>query len=260
MLHRLVIISLCLAHLLSHAHEPDTAAIAALNAEIRQHPDPAPLYVRRAALHLERGDWQACLIDLEHAERRQHADLALLRGKALLMGKHFEHALAVLQPLAHDPAALLIRSRAHAALGETQAAAADCQKALQLIPKPDPDHFLECADFLCRAGRRDDALALLDHAPQLTVIVARAMQLEPPDAALQRLDALIATSSIPEPLLAKRATFLAQIGREAESAAAWQNLAQRIAAMPPQARGSHAMSKLTLQSHQALAALRGISP
>jgi len=127
---------------------------------------------------------------------------------------------------------------------------------MKRLEHPEPDHFLEGADMLCRAGRSADALALLNRAPQTIVIVERAMQLEAPDAALKRLAALIEASQIKEPLLAKKAVFLAQNGREAESAAVWRTIADRITRLPAQARGSHAMSKLAQQAHYALAALQ----
>ena len=238
------------------AHEAEERIYARVSAEIAAQPQDAALWVRRAALCLEMRDWQACLTDLERAERLGEMDLELLRARALVCGKHFEHALAVLRPLEQHAGSLRLRAQTQAALKNFAQAAVDAEKVLQLTPRPEPDDYLECAGFLCQAGRPADALAMLDRAPQTIVIVERAMPLEKPAAALRRLDALIATSQVKEPLLAKKAVFLAQNGREADSAAAWRTLAERITALPPQARGSHAMSKLAQQAHHALAALQ----
>lgn len=253
---RLIAIYLGLAVVMAHAHEAEEETIARVTAKIRLHPDSGELYVHRATLHLERRDWQACLIDLERGERLHQRDLSLLQARALVIGKHLAHAVAVLQPLSSDPAALMVRARAQAALTNARAAADDFECAIRLMPQPEPDHFIECAELLCRANRRNEALALLNRAPQTPVIVERAMKLETPGDALKRLNALIVASAIKEPLLAKKAVLLAQCGRETESVAVWQMITQRIAAMPEQARGSHAMSKLMIQTQQALAALR----
>jgi DNA-binding SARP family transcriptional activator len=129
------------------------------------------------------------------------------------------------------------------------------------MPKPEPDHLIEAAEMLVQAGREDDALRWLDRAPLLAVTVERAVAIEMragrADAALRRMDALIEASSVKEPLLAKRASLLAQAGRMNDSIQAWESLLKHMVSMPPQARESHAMSKLALQTQQALASLRG---
>ena len=237
-------------------HEDEGKTIARMSDEIDAKPADGSLFTRRAALHLERGDWQACLVDLERAERTGQGGLEVLRARALMAGRHYEHAIAVVRPVADDAMAAILMARAEAALGRVAEAAEDYHQAMKRLAHPEPDHFLEGADLLCRAGRSHDALALLDRAPQTIVIVERAMQLEAPEAALKRLEALIEASQIKEPLLAKKAVFLAQNGREAESAAVWRTLANRLTRLPAQARGSHAMSKLAQQAHHALAALQ----
>ena len=237
-------------------HEDEGKTIARLSDEIAAKPSDGSIFTRRAALHLERGDWQACLVDLEKAERAGQGGLEVLRARALMAGRHYEHVITVARPLAGDAMAAILMARAEAALGRVGEAAEDYDQAMKRLAHPEPDHFLEGADLLCRAGRARDALALLERAPQTIVIVELAMQLETPDAALKRLDALIDASQVKEPLLAKKAVFLAQNGREAESAAVWRTLADRITRLPPQARGSHAMSKLAQQAHHALAALQ----
>ena len=237
-------------------HEDEGKTIARLSDEIAAKPADGSLFTRRAALHLERGDWQECLVDLERAERMGQRGLELFRARALMEGRHYEHAIAVVRPVADDAMAAILLARYEAALGRVAEAAEDYHQAIKRLAYPEPDHFLEGADLLCRAGRSSDALALLNRAPQTIVIVERAMQLEAPEAALKRLEALIEASQIKEPLLAKKAVFLGQNGREAESAAVWRTLADRITRLPPQARGSHAMSKLAQQADHALAALQ----
>ena len=257
---RLLILCLGLLVVRAAAHEAEAKTLTRLIAAIAAQPQDAALWVRRAALRLEMRDWQACLVDLERAERLGAEDLELLRARALVQGERFEYALAVLRPMEQHAGALRLRAQTQAALHHFEEAAVDAEKALQLTPQPEPDDFLESAEFLCLAGREDDALAMLDRAPQLPVIVERAMRLEKPASALRRLESLISSAAVPEPLLARKAVLLAQNGREADSVTVWKQITQRIAAMPPQARGSHAMSKLTLQAHQALEALQQHTP
>lgn len=237
-------------------HEDEGKTIARLSDEIAAKPNDGSLFTRRATLHLERGDWQACLVDLERAKRTGKGGLEVLRARALIAGRHYEHAIAVVRPVADDAMAAMMMARAEAALGRVAEAADDYHQAMKRLAHPEPDHFLEGADLLCLAGRSHDALALLDRAPQTIVIVERAIQLEAPEAALKRLEALIEASQIKEPLLAKKAVFLAKNGREAESVTVWRTLADRLTRLPPQSRGSHAMSKLAQQAHHALAALQ----
>ena len=141
-------------------HEDEGKTIARLSDEIAAKPASGSLFVRRAALHLERGDWQACLVDVERAERAGQGGLELLRARALMAGRHYEHAIAVVRPVADDAMAAILMARAEAALGRVGEAAEVYHQALKRMPDAEPDHFLEGADLLCRAGRPNDALAL----------------------------------------------------------------------------------------------------
>ncbi len=220
--------------------------------------------MKRASLFLETGDWTACLADLERAERLHQTGLHRMRAEALLMGKHEHHAIALLNSHLEDAEGLWIRARALAAVGDADSAAKDCHAVLKMRSKPEPDIYLQCADFYCRAGEVEKALSVLDEGPAIASIIQKAISLETQlgriERALQRLETLMDESSIPEPLMAQQASLLAQAGHLDESLKVWKKLTQRIAAMPPQARGSHAMSKLTQQAHQALAALQNHTP
>lgn len=265
MVTRLTLLCFGLLIGLAHGHESEDVSLVRVSAEIAREPTQATLYVQRAALYLERRDWQACLVDLERAERGRASNLAMMRARALLLGHHAPSALALIEDhLSQHPGdvqAWMLQARAHASLEHWTAAAQSWGQALGLMPKPEPDHLVEAAEAFVRAGRGDEALRWLDRAPMLTVTVERAVEIEMragrSDAALRRMDALIEASRVKEPLLAKRASLLAQAGRVDDSIQAWESLLKQIASMPPQARGSHAMSKLMLQAQQALASLRG---
>jgi tetratricopeptide (TPR) repeat protein len=259
---RSTLLLLSLACLESMAHDSGKSAMAHVSAQILQSPDRAEPYVRRAALYLESRDWAACLVDLEHAARLHETGLYQMQAEALLLGKHERHAIALLDAHAEDAGALWIRARAKAALGDMRAAAIDCQEALKKLPRAEPDLYLQCADFYCRDGQMEKALSVLDSGPKIPALVQRAIHLETQlgrtDQALRRLDALIASSSVPESLIAQRASLLAQAGQMQASLETWEKLHQRIAIMQPPVRGSQAMSQLFSQSNQAISALRSI--
>lgn len=243
--------------------------VTALDAEISAHPDDAALYTRRAFIHLEHGDWQACLIDAERAERCAAAtpSIILLRGRALAAGGQHQAALGVfsdhLKCHPSDAAVLMERARTRSALKQHAEAADDFSAAMRQIAKPEPDAVYEHVALLCAVGRKADALAVLDaallKAPALTTLVNRAVALElelgKPVAAASRVASLIPDARIKEPLMAKHAALLAQAGATEESLSVWRALQSRLAAMPPLQRGSHAMSKLAGQAANAIAAL-----
>lgn len=256
------------------AHGTSHELIEAASREIAARPDDASLYLRRAFFYLEHGDWNACLLDVNAAERLQPQDpgAGLLRGRALAAGGRFGEAKAVLDGLlASHPdnaAALMQRARVLAALGQKAEAADEFARAMSHMPQPEPDHVFELVFFLCNAGRETDALAAIDKAlvrmRGLQSLVDRAAEIEMKlgrhDAALHRLDDAIQTARIKEPLLAKRATLLARAGRTRDSIDEWKALQERILAMPPLERGSLAMSRLLEQARHASGALANRLP
>ncbi len=251
-------------------HGTDHELIEAATRAISDHPEEAALYLRRAFLHLEHGDWPACLADAERAKRRQPGDpgVDLLRGRALAAGGRFPEARTVLDRFvaAHPdhPVALLNRARVRAALEQPREAAADFAAAIALLPRPEPDLVFELVALLVRAGRPLDALAALDTALRTTpgqpVLVDRAVEIEMelgrPDAALRRMEEAIRTVRVPEPWLVKRASLLARAGLTRDSITAWREVQARVAARSPDARQSHAMSAVADQAHRAIAALQ----
>lgn len=251
------------------AHDSSDAAIARLTNDLSRNPGDARLYVERAGLHLEHGDWKSCLADLDLAGRHAHSDLALdrMRGRALALGGQLKEAIRLLDcHLASHPSdasAWMERGRVHEAMGELQTAAEDRLRALDLTPRPEPDAIIGCADLLVKLGRDDEALKRLDQAPLLPVLVDRAVRIELArsrhDAALRRIDALIAVTKVPEPLLAVRASVLARAGRTADAIAGWKALSQRIGNLPPGIRSSQSMQSLASQCDQALESLQQTS-
>lgn len=256
------------------AHGASHELIESASREIAARPDDAPLYLRRAVLHLEHGDWRACLLDVGEAERRQTQDIGadFVRARALSAGACFAEAKVALDRFIaahpeHAPA-ILERARVLRALGKTEQAAEEFARAMTRIPRPEPDQVFELAAFLCAAGREAEALAAIDQAlkvtPGVPSLIECAVKIEMDrknfDAALRRIEEAIRSVKTKEPLMARRAAVLAQAGRITESLAAWRELQVRLAALPGAERESHAMASLLKRTRHAIGALTSLHP
>lgn len=245
--------------------------IAELEAQLISKPDDAALHFTLADVYQHHGNWAATLHELTIVDRLAPAQFEtnLLRGQALAAGGQMVAAKTALDAfLAAHPRhslGLMARARVVGALGDRQQAAVDFARAVQVAEVPEPDWIAELARFLELAGRREEALRALDEglgklgpipslqleAIELEITASRA------DAAVARIDAMMKSAPRPEPWMAAKASALARCGRIADSRAAWQGLIAHLAQLPPLERGSHAMSRLAEQAHQALAALSG---
>lgn len=256
------------------AHGTSHEMIDSATRAISSCPGDASLYLRRAVLHLEHGDWRACLLDVDEVERLQtrEVDAGFVRARALAAGGNFPEAMAVLDKfLAAHPAhaaALMERARLFGALGRRAEAAEEFTRAMSHVPQPEPDQVFELAALLCTAGREADALRAIDRAleatPGVPSLVECGVKIEMGlghfDAALRRIEEAIRAAGVKEPLMARRASVLAQAGRTGESVAAWRELQARLAALPAAECGSHAMSSLLERTRHAIGALTSLHP
>ena len=255
-------------------HGTSHELIDAATRAIAEKPEDAARYLRRAKLHLEHGDLNACLSDVAEAERRQGQEIgaALVRGRAFAAGGRFEEAREVLDRIIEThpdhAGALMDRARVLRALGKKEEAAEEFARAMSRVPQPEPDQVFELAAFLCVAGREAEALAAIDKAlkatPGVPSLVECAVKIEMDrknfDAALRRIDDAIRAVKTKEPLMARRAAVLAQAGRIAESLAAWKELQMRLAALAGAERESHAMASLSERTRHAIGALTSLHP
>ena len=249
------------------AHGAIHEQLQALAVALENSPDDPALCFRQAELLVAHDDREAAERSLDRVETLApgHYPTALPRARLALAAGRPEQAVVLLADhLAAHPAddtALLLRARAHAALGLHQeardayleiwrrsGAAAGC------------DLVQEIADAL--AGNSPaEALAVLDAGLQrhgsVPSLLLRALDLDLAlnrhDSALQRVQLLRGLSPRPEPWLARRAEILAQAGRAAESRAAWQALAAHLATLPNLDRGTPAMRQLAARARTALA-------
>ena len=241
-----------------------------LNEQIEASPNDGALLFQRGWTSFLHGDWQACLIDVEKAERLapDKYPFDYVRGQALALGGKFGAAKTVLDDFIkahpeHGPATAA-RARCCDKLGQHDAALADFSAALDKRPEPEPDLYLETAEAFMAQKRQKDAAQVLQtgiqrlgNIPSLTL---KALDIETAthqyDLALQRVDAMQKAAPRPEPWMAKRAALLSEAGRAADASNAWTALRDRIAGLPNLERGSNAMSVLAQEAETALAALK----
>jgi tetratricopeptide (TPR) repeat protein len=249
------------------AHGPLLEQIEAVTAQIEQDPSAARLYLRRGELHRIHEDWDAAIADYDRAAALAPADdtIDFLRGRALLEAGRAVAARVVLDRyLALHPdhaEARVARARALAALGQFRAAAADYTRAIDRLPRPDPDLYLERARAELAAQEIRSALAGLDAGmarlgpvPALQMLaIELELKLGRVDAALARLEKAAAQSPRKETWLARRGEILAQAGRRKEARAAYVAALAAIEALPANARQTMAMADLESQVRSALA-------
>jgi tetratricopeptide (TPR) repeat protein len=249
------------------AHGPLQEQIDVMTAQIAQDPSAARLYLRRGELHRLHEDWGAALADYERAAALAPSDdtVDFLRGRALLeAGKPAPARVALDRYLARHPdhaEALITRARTLGALGQFRAAAVDYTHAIERLPRPDPDHYLERArtELAAREIKRalaglDAGIARLGPVPALQMF---AIELELKqgrvDAALVRLDKAAAQSPRKETWLARRGEILMHAGRRNEARSAYAAALAAIEALPASARQTKAIVDLEGRVRSALA-------
>jgi len=219
-----------------------------------------------ANLHAQHGDTALALKDLDKVEALAPGKFPtdLIRGEAYFVARDFAKAKQALdrQLVSHPETARawLLRARTERELGQPTASFADYREALKRTTSTEPDIVQELADALAAAGKKAEAVEVLNEGiqklGQIPSLILRALDLEIElkkfDAALRRIEQARADAPRPEPWIARRATALAQAGRGEESRAAWKALIDRLDSLPDNERTSRAMSKLRDEAREAL--------
>jgi tetratricopeptide (TPR) repeat protein len=249
------------AALPARAHQEIEDAIARLNAAIAAAPADAELYLTRGELYAKHEDFVTAEANYLRAEELapRLPRLALAQGRLALAQhqpaearSHLDRALA-LDP--RDAEALIIRGRAYFASGDRGRALADYNAALALLPQPRPELYLERAGYFAAPA---DAIRSLDEGiarlGPVHTLQLRALALEESlgriDAALARIDGLMAQSERRESWLKHRGDLLARAARHAEARAAYAAAIAEIAALPDWLRDSPATRQLASELAQ----------
>jgi tetratricopeptide (TPR) repeat protein len=239
-------------------HPEIEAALTRLNEQIATAPASAELYLERGQLYAKHADWISAeanyLRAAELAPSLPRLDsmrgaLALANGAFLEARSHLDRAVGL---NARDPEALILRSRSRAALNDRAGAADDLATALEILPNPRPELFLEYAGL---SSTPADAIRILD-AGMARIGLAhtlqqRALELEEAggriDDALTRLQRIADLSERKEMWLKRRGDLLARVGRTTEARAAYAAALAAIAALPDWLRESPDTTRLTAE-------------
>jgi tetratricopeptide (TPR) repeat protein len=252
---------------LALAHGDLHDQIANMDRQIAAQPQSAALYLRRAELHRIHREWDAA--DLDYAKvlalEPKHPEAAWLRARAWLEAGKSAVALPELDRyIAQFPdhaSARLTRARALVAAGRNVQAAADYEAALERLPEPEPDYYLEQRNAQQAAGLSPAAqlagiekgLRRLGPVPSLEDaaldVEVRAKQWE---AALARLDRQAAMAARKERWHYRRGLVLAQADRSQHAAAAFRASLEAIDRLPPALRSPRATAVLAEQVGQEL--------
>lgn len=234
--------------------------IVEVSSQIEKQPRNAELYMRRAELHRAHYDWDLAQADFDYAyaldPKIPAIDLA--RARMFLEANWpLSCKTAVERFLAKDPSnweGRMIRARALAKLNRGLEAAEDYTKAIAKAPDGRPELFLERAQALASAGKEhvDEAIKGLDEGMQsmgpLVTLQLYAMDLETEnaryDAALKRIDSVMAKAPRKETWLERRGNILRQAGRPEEAKKAYQAALDAMKTLPPGRRNVPAMVEL----------------
>lgn len=230
------------------AHPEIEQALTRLNAELTAAPQNAELYLERGELYARHAEFisaeanylRAAELAPDHPRlARARGALELATGQPLAARKLLDAALA---RAPQDAEALVLRSRAHAALANPGAAVADLDRAIALVSAPSPELFLARAALLPPADAVQSLDAALERIGPVMSLHLRALALEESlgriDAAVARLDRIAQQSERKETWLKQRGDLLRRAGREREAHDAYASALAAIAALPDWLRES----------------------
>lgn len=228
--------------------------------EIEKSPRDAELYIRRGDLHRAHQDWDASQADYDYAfalnPKLEMIDLA--RGRMFLEANWpLSCKTALDRFLARHPdhvEGLTVRARALVKLNRRVEGAQDYTRAIAKGSEGKPELFIERAQALAAEGKEhvDAAIKGLEEGIQklgpLVTLNLLALDLETEhgryDAALKRLDDVMAKAPRKETWLERRGNILRQAGKPAEARAAYQAALDAMKTLPPTRRNVPAMLDL----------------
>ena len=263
-------LTLCAISVLS-AHGDLHEQIAAASRAIAARPRDATLYLARGELYRAHHDTDPALADYATALRLDPTLEAahLARGRLLVEANRAAEALPDLDRfLARRPDhadALVIRARARAAVGNAPHAREDYDRALSLAANP--DWFIERARVVRSSAGAAAAIDGLDeglaHLGPILTLTLEAIDCELSlgrhDAALARLDRLVAVSGAHPQWSLHRGDILLAAGRPAEARRAFSTAINDLDALPPTRRRTRQNAALRARATSALVHLDTIT-
>ncbi|MEP6703030.1 MAG: tetratricopeptide repeat protein [Betaproteobacteria bacterium] len=244
------------------AHGDLHGQIVEMDRQIAAQPTNTALLLRRAELHRIHREFVAADSDFAAvlALDSKHPDALWMRARGMLEAGNPGAALPELDRyLAQNPdhaTARLTRARTLAALGRYPQAAADFTLALERLPEPTPDHYLELVNAQRSAGASAAAqlasigkgISRLGSVPSLEDLGSQIeLRAKMWDAALFRIDKQSTLAARKERFQYRRGQILAQAGRREEAVAELRESLLTIDALPTAQRTQRATVQLTEQ-------------
>jgi tetratricopeptide (TPR) repeat protein len=232
--------------------------------------NPARLYLERGELQREHGLWEAAAADYDRAAQLDPglAGVDFCRAKLLADRGELDAARAMFdRALQRNPAdgeCWVGRARVRLKLGQRTAAIADFRRGLELLPRPEADYVRELAETLATAGDVEGALRSLDEGIKklgpIVPLQGYALNLElgrkNPDAALARLETILAGTARKEKWFARRGDILVVVGRAAEARKSYEAALAAINRLPGPLQQGPAMIELRGHVDAALSGIK----
>ncbi len=243
--------------------------ILAVTEELRQKPRDAELYYRRGELYRRHGLLDLAWADLEASQRygSNRVMLDLSRGLLLSEAKWPVSAKTYLDRfLASEPKHVpghAARARVFLQLTNQEAAVKDLTSAILYSEDPQPELYVERAQVQGEAGPsglRDALRGLEEGLKRMGSVITlelHALDLElrltQTNAALARLDKIVAQSPRKEAWCAKKGDILQNAGRWVEARAAFAEALRHLEKLPASRRNVPALQELATRIRTAQA-------
>ena len=257
----------------ARAHGDMHAQIVETTKQIERDPGNAQLYFNRGEFHRAHRDWDLAQADYDRAIalNPQLSVVDFARGSLYLEAGWPQSAKVALdrflKKTTNHVEGLVARARTLVKLEQPLAAAGDFTRAIDLGTESRPDLYIERAQALTAEDKPDPEAALrgleegIKKLGPLITFQLYAIDLEIKqkrfDAALARLDEVMAKSPRKESWLARRGEILLQAGRAGEAREAFEAALKAIAALPAARRQVPAMVDLEKRLRSALEGAAG---
>jgi tetratricopeptide (TPR) repeat protein len=236
--------------------------------------NPARLYLERGELQREHGLWEAAGADYDRAAQLDPglAGVDLCRGRLLADRGQLEAARAMfgkaLECNPSDGEAFVGRARVLVKLGQRQAAIGDYWNGMERLGAPQTEYVLELARLLTAEGKVEEALRALDEGIKklgpILPLQGYALDLElgrkNNDAALARLETILARAMRKESWFARRGDIMLEAGRTAEARKSCEAALAAVQRLPGRLQQGPAMVKLQAHVNAALAGITNGPP
>ena len=235
-----------------------------LRPKIKQDPSNVELRFKLAEAHVDHDEWKSALAELDRIEKLAPGKhpLGYLRGRSLALAKRWAEAKQELDgfitAFPNHEEAHMWRARVRIELGDKEGASEDYRNACRT--SRNPECITEFAGVLNGQDRAKESVSILQDAlgripndpALLECLVNSAIKAGDGALALSSMAALQKSWPRPEIWMRRKAAYLAESGRKAESEDAWRTLRDHILALPNLERSQPFLTEMLAEAQKAL--------